>query len=250
MYFHIFAGAASCTGLKSAGIAKSDGEYLIYQRPECTIPIKVYCHGLNTSQPKEYLTLPAGGDDNYAFIYAKRLLRRPYSARYKCSGPTGELDYSSAGKTKFRKLRIDLTTMRVIRDDFTFSKSDPSGKQIPYGTGGDCFSMHYGPCRRGHFKVNLSGTGLRLRAAVEWKAIGFPPGIEMQDYKKSKDGTQVTAKCGGWCAQCLPGGDMLLEQTVCDVRGTYVAQACCQISFRVVVVVVVVVVFSCCCLLG
>ena len=179
--------------------------------------MKVYCHGMNTSSPKEFITLPAGVQNNYAYIYAKRLPHRPYSARYKCSGTPGRMNYTAAGLSRFRKVRVDLSRMAIIGDDFTFAKSNPFGKRIPYGSAGDCFSMHFGgKCRRGHFKVDLSQTGLRLKPSVRWKAIGFPPGIEMHEYKKSKDGTMVSAKCGGWCGQCRPVGEMLLEQTVCS----------------------------------
>ena len=179
--------------------------------------MKVYCHGMNTSSPKEFITLPAGVQNNYAYIYAKRLPHRPYSARYKCSGKPGVMNYTEAGLTKFRKVRVDLTRMAIDREDFTFAKSDPFSRRIAYGSAGDCFSMHYGgSCRRGHFKVDLSQTGLRLKPSVQWKAIGFPPGIEMHEYKKSKDGTLVSAKCGGWCGKCRPVGEMLLEQTVCS----------------------------------
>ena len=215
-YSHI-AGATSCAGLKNAGFASVDGEYLIYVHTECDTPIKVYCHGMNTSSPKEFITLPSGVQNNYAYIYAKRLPHRPYSARFRCSGKAGKMDYSAAGLTKFRKVRVDPTRLAIVPNDFTFAKSDPISKRIPYGSAGDCFSMHYGgACRRGHFKVDLSLTGLRLKPSVQWKAIGFPPGIEMAEYKKSKDGTFVSAKCGGWCAKCKPAGEMLLEQTVCS----------------------------------
>ena len=75
--------------------------------------------------------------------------------------------------------------MAIDREDFTFAKSDPIVKNIPYGSAGDCFSMHYGDaCRRGHFKVDLALTGLRLRPSVQWKAIGFPPGIEMSEVQE------------------------------------------------------------------
>ena len=127
------------------------------------------------------------------------------------------MNYTAAGLSRFRKVRVDLSRMAIVGDDFTFAKSNPFGKRIPYGSAGDCFSMHFGgKCRRGHFKVDLSQTGLRLKPSVRWKAIGFPPGIEMHEYKKSKDGTMVSAKCGGWCGQCRPVGEMLLEQTVCS----------------------------------
>lgn len=178
--------------------------------------MKVYCHGMNTSTPKEFVTLPAGVQNNYAYIYAKRLPHRPYSARYRCSGKPGPMNYTEAGLTKFRKVRVDLTRMAIIPDDYTFAKSDPFGRRIAYGTAGDCFSMHFGGnCRRGHFKIDLTRTGLRLKSSTEWQALGFPPGIEMHEYKKSKDGTMVSAKCGGWCGRCRPNGEMLLEQTVC-----------------------------------
>lgn len=210
-------GATSCAGLKNAGIASSDGEYLIYVRSECDTPIKVYCHGMNTSSPKEFITLPSGVQNNYAYIYAKRLPHRPYSARFRCAGKPGKFRYSEAGLTKFRRVRVNLTSMAIDREDFTFAKSDPIVKNIPYGSAGDCFSMHYGDaCRRGHFKVDLALTGLRLRPSVQWKAVGFPPGIEMSEYKKSKDGTFVSSKCGGWCGKCRPAGEMFLEQTVCS----------------------------------
>ncbi|XP_044177946.1 uncharacterized protein LOC122960114 [Acropora millepora] len=210
-------GATSCAGLKNAGIASSDGEYLIYVRSECDTPIKVYCHGMNASSPKELITLPSGVQNNYAYIYAKRLPHRPYSARFRCAGKPGKFRYSEAGLTKFRRVRVNLTSMAIDRKDFTFAKSDSIVKNIPYGSAGDCFSMHYGEaCRRGHFKVDLALTGLRLRPSVQWKAIGYPPGIEMSEYKKSKDGTFVSSKCGGWCGKCRPVGEMFLEQTVCS----------------------------------
>ena len=143
--------------------------------------------------------------------------------RYLCSGPETGLTYSLAGRTRFEKVRIDLKRMRIIRDDFTFATTDPNGKQIELGYAGDCWSMNYGPCRRGHFKINLSGTGLRIRSSVHWRNAGFPPGMEMREYRKSEDGTVVFAKCGGWCGYCKPTGDLFVQQQVCNqVFGKFV----------------------------
>lgn len=33
--------------------------------------ITIYCHGFNTSTPREYLTLVSGQQDNYAEVYDK-----------------------------------------------------------------------------------------------------------------------------------------------------------------------------------
>ena len=202
-------------------MASKDGEYLTYATTECNNPIKVYCFAMNTSYPKEFITLPAGVDKNYAYVYAERLPARPYLARYKCSGKPGAINYSAAGLTKFRKVRLDLARMAIVRDDFTFAESEPFRRRIAYGSAGDCYSMNYGgACRKGHFKVDLTHTGLRLNPSTQWQAIGFPPRIEMHDYKRSKDGTLVSAKCGGWCGKCRPIGEMLVEQTVCRRKHT------------------------------
>lgn len=171
---------------------------------------------MNTSNPKEFITLPAGVDRNYAYVHGRRQPHRPYSARYKCSGIPGTIHHYATGLTKFRKVRLDLTRMAIIRDDFTFAESEPFGKRIAYGSAGDCYSRSYSSsCRRGHFEVDLTHTGLRLKPSIEWQSIGFPTGIEMHEYKRSKDGTFVSARCGGWCGHCRPIGEMLVEQTVC-----------------------------------
>ena len=115
--------------------------YSIYPNSSCNIPIQVYCHNINTPYPREFITLAAGDEENYGYIYPLRLRRYPDSARNACDGPTGRLNYSAAGRTKFSKVRLDLENMRIVREDFTFSVTDPFGKQIPYGSAGDCFSM-------------------------------------------------------------------------------------------------------------
>ena len=179
---------------------------------------------MNTSHPKEFITLPAGANRNYAYIYGRRLPHRPYTARYRCSGRPGKVNYSGAGLTKFRKVRLDVARMAIIRNDFTFAETELYGRRIAYGSAGDCYSMNYnGSCRRGHFRVDLTHTGLRLKPSTEWELISLPPGIEMHDYKRSKDGTLASAKCGGWCGRCRPIGEMFVEQTVCRKHGGDIA---------------------------
>ena len=196
--------ATSCADLKQRSLASKDGEYFIYARA-----VKVFSHAINTSHPKEFITLSAGVESNYTYMYANRLPHRPYSAKYKCSGKHGTSNYSKAGLTKFRKVRLVITKMVIIRDDFTFAQSEPFGRRIAYGSAGDCYLLHYASsCRRGHFKVDLTDTGLRFKASTQWQAIGFSPGIEMHDYKMSKDRTLFSTKCGGWCGKCRPIGEM------------------------------------------
>ena len=72
--------------------------------------------------------------------------------------------YSEAGLTNFTKVRLDLSTMTLVPDDFHYSTTS-SGKKIKYGEAGDCFSASKEYCRKGEFKIDLTGTGFRLKAS-------------------------------------------------------------------------------------
>jgi len=102
---------------------------------------------MSTGNPKEYLTLPSGPENNFAVIYGKRLQNR-----YDCGGAETEQTYGESGSTKFSKIRLQLEPLSVNDSDFIYSMSDAQGKQIPYGTAGDCYSVKT-DCRKGLFKV-------------------------------------------------------------------------------------------------
>jgi hypothetical protein len=36
------------------------------------ISVSIYCHGMSTDSPQEYLSLPAGEDENFSEIYDRR----------------------------------------------------------------------------------------------------------------------------------------------------------------------------------
>ena len=196
-------------------LGKDDGEYALQLNPKCKIPVRVYCHGMNTSQPKEYLTLPRGVKNNYAIVYAKRLPASPVNMRYLCDeAAAGTIDYSKAGVTRFDKVRIDVTKMSVIADDYTFATVE-SGMSVKFGEAGDCFSASKKPCRKGSFKVDLTNTGMHVDGQVRWVANAFPVGIRVQDFERSRTGHVVSANCGGWCGHCGPDGDLKLQQDEC-----------------------------------
>ena len=50
-----------------------DDEYAIQLNSSCE-PVRLYCHGMKTDTPLEYLTLEAGPDRNFASFYRGRLL--------------------------------------------------------------------------------------------------------------------------------------------------------------------------------
>lgn len=201
--------------MKSGG-ATEDGEYLLHVSKKCKDPIKVYCHGLSGSEPKEYLNLPAGNDKNYAIVYDRRLPTSPVTARFQCDGAISPSIYRNRGKSYFSKIRLNLDDLTVVSEDFTFAYGDPRGSTVPYGTAGDCFSMNPGQCRKGSFLIDLTDTGLKVNDDVKWKNLGYPSDIEIQDFTKKEQGVIVSAKCGGWCGRCAPEGPLVLQQ-VCSI---------------------------------
>lgn len=65
--------AMSCYEAKTYFNATKDGEYTLVMAGR---NMSIYCHGMSTSQPKEYLTLPAGPEENYAEINDQRFARK------------------------------------------------------------------------------------------------------------------------------------------------------------------------------
>lgn len=40
------------------------------------INVSIYCHGMSTDGPQEYLSLPAGEDENFSEIYDRRYVHK------------------------------------------------------------------------------------------------------------------------------------------------------------------------------
>ena len=201
--------------MKSSG-AVEDGLYLLYVSKKCKEPVKVYCHGLSSNEPKEYLELPAGKDRNYAIVYDQRLLTSPVTSRFKCDGPVSTNLYQNHGKTYFTKIRLNIDDLTVVSDDYEFAESESGGTAVPYGTAGDCFSMNIGNCRKGSFLIDLTDTGLKVDDKVRWENQGYPMDIKMQEFTKEEQGRIISAKCGGWCGRCTPVGSLTLQQ-ICSI---------------------------------
>ena len=200
--------------MKDSG-AIEDGQYLLHISNECKDPVKVYCHGLSSNDPKEYLQLPAGRDRNYAIIFDQRLSTSPVRSRFQCDGPVSSNLYQSHGKTYFSKIRLNIPDLTVTPDDYAFADTE-SGSVVPYGTAGDCFSMNPGNCRKGSFMIDLTDTGLKVDDKVRWENQGYPSDIKIQEFTKEMQGMVISAKCGGWCGRCTPIGPLVLKQ-VCSI---------------------------------
>ncbi|XP_062418980.1 A disintegrin and metalloproteinase with thrombospondin motifs 20-like [Pungitius pungitius] len=188
---------ASCRDVQTRLGAKIDGEY--YLKVKSRI-LQIYCAEMQTDFPKEYVTLRSGQTDNYSEVYGNRLLNPfecPFngSRRQDCDCRN---DYSAAGYTVFHKVRLDLSSLRIMITDLQFSQT-LLGRPVPFGTAGDCYSA--AKCPQGQFSINLIGTGLKLAEETKWTSQGNYVSIKVH---RSEDGKRIYGRCGGFCGKCIP----------------------------------------------
>ncbi|XP_060695933.1 A disintegrin and metalloproteinase with thrombospondin motifs 20-like isoform X1 [Hemiscyllium ocellatum] len=189
--------SASCSDIQKTKEVQKDGEYLL--KIEGKI-IKIYCAGMHSDYPREYITLLSGEADNYSEVYGYRL-HNPYECPYNgnrrkdCSC---KHDYLAAGYTVFHRIRFDISTMQIIITDLHFAQT-VHGRSVPFATAGDCYSA--AKCPQGQFSINLSGTGLKISEASKWIAQGNYATVNVH---RSPDGTKVYGRCGGYCGKCVP----------------------------------------------
>ncbi|XP_078607085.1 uncharacterized protein LOC144879470 [Branchiostoma floridae x Branchiostoma japonicum] len=197
--------ATTCHEAKAMNPTGGDGEYTLYPFTACTdVSISVYCHNMASENPEEFLSLPSGPEKNYAIVFADRLIHG-----HLCDGPLQDQS-ADAGTTMFNKIRIKFenNTIMVIRDDFTFAKSN-GYNDVSYAEAGDCYSWTQG-CAKGTFQVNLEGTDLELAPHVDWIMEGWPGYLTINDMFISQDRKVASARCGGWCGRCRPVENHLL----------------------------------------
>ncbi|XP_054631701.1 A disintegrin and metalloproteinase with thrombospondin motifs 20-like isoform X1 [Dunckerocampus dactyliophorus] len=187
----------SCREVQMRQGVRMDGEYYLKVRSRT---LQIYCAQMETDFPKEYVTLRSGQTDNYSEVYGYRLLN-PFecpdngSRRQDCSC---RKDYASAGYTLFHKIRLDLSTLRILTTDLRFSHT-PVGRPVPFATAGDCYSA--AKCPQGQFSINLIGTGLRVAEATKWTSQGNYVTFKVH---RSEDGRRIYGRCGGFCGKCVP----------------------------------------------
>uniref|UniRef100_A0A8C6YVF9 ADAM metallopeptidase with thrombospondin type 1 motif 9 n=1 Tax=Nothoprocta perdicaria TaxID=30464 RepID=A0A8C6YVF9_NOTPE len=197
----------SCKDVKNLKGVTEDGEYFLQVKGKT---LKVYCSGMQTDSPKEYVTLVHGDAENFSEVYGYRLhnpTECPYngSRREDCQC---RKDYTAAGFSTFSKVRLDLNTMQIITTDLQFARTH-DGRPVPYATAGDCYSA--AKCPQGRFSINLYGTGLSLTGMAKWLSQG---NYAVSEIQKSPDGTKVVGKCGGYCGKCTPSSGTGLDVQV------------------------------------
>ncbi|XP_037068676.1 A disintegrin and metalloproteinase with thrombospondin motifs 20-like [Pollicipes pollicipes] len=205
-------GPASCAQVRENSSQPTDGEYRLVVAGHNA---SIYCHGMNTSQPREYITLPArrrGRYSNFAEIDPKRLMQSsscPYNgSRVRPSQCDACVRTRSphSGMTVFKRVRLNITSLNIIARDFTFAVQ-VRGRHVSFGESGDCYSS--AGCPQGRFGINLAGTGFRLASNLTWVGIGNKPTVRVS---LNKARTGARGLCGGFCGTCRansPGGVQL-----------------------------------------
>uniref|UniRef100_A0A8C5ZLX5 ADAM metallopeptidase with thrombospondin type 1 motif 9 n=1 Tax=Marmota marmota marmota TaxID=9994 RepID=A0A8C5ZLX5_MARMA len=197
----------NCREVQRLTGARDDGEYFLIIRGK---PLKVFCAGMKSDRPKEYVTLARGDAENFSEVYGHRLhnpTECPYNGSRRDDCPCRK-DYTAAGFSSFQKIRLDVSSMQIVTTDLQFARTS-EGHPVPFATAGDCYSA--AKCPQGRFSINLHGTGLSLTDSARWTSQG---NYAVSDIKKSPDGTRVVGKCGGYCGKCTPSSGTGLEVQV------------------------------------
>ncbi|KAK6488239.1 A disintegrin and metalloproteinase with thrombospondin motifs 20-like [Huso huso] len=189
--------STSCSDVQTKQGLTKDGEYLLRIKGKI---IQIYCAEMQSEYAKEYVTLRSGQTDNYSEVYGYRL-QNPYECPFNGSRRQDCLctnDYPAAGYTLFYRVRLDVSSMRIITTDLFFTET-LLGRAVPFATAGDCYSA--AKCPQGQFSINLTGTGLRVSESTKWIAQGNYATVKVH---RSHDGTRIYGRCGGYCGKCIP----------------------------------------------
>ncbi|XP_074655691.1 A disintegrin and metalloproteinase with thrombospondin motifs 9-like [Tubulanus polymorphus] len=186
-----------CKHLVANGI-KVDGNYQLFLNCIYRRGVTIYCHNMSSEEgPKEYISFYRENEgQNYAIISKPH-----YSANTSA--------YDLYSETYFRKCRIDLDTLEVVTDDFTFANTSnrlpvrpANWKPVNYGEAGSCSSTE------GVIRISVYGTVWRVDKSVDWVAEGINANITFKDIPASRN--NITIRCVGYCGSCRPNGPLKL----------------------------------------
>ena len=193
MIISILATHSSCSSIRASSSSAVDGDYIIYPQRYPYTGMKVYCRFIDGGKAEHWITL--NPDTNFAHWDGRRYLEVT-----KCGGAfQTNFDLPSAGYTKFSKIKIIDMINLEIANDYSFSTTI-SGNPVPYGSAHDCHGS--GPCPLSKFKIDLTGTCVRLRDKATWIHQG--PHALMTVVQANENRTVFSAKCGGDCGGCGP----------------------------------------------
>ncbi|CAB4038277.1 A disintegrin and metallo ase with thrombospondin motifs 9, partial [Paramuricea clavata] len=164
-----------------------DGEhYLQLQFLTCRKSVLVYCADMNTTEPKEYITLNSGEENNFSHLD-------------NTMSPQEFNHYGST--TKFSKIRIT-ADLQITTTDHRFARltwSDTMTIFQRYGSAGDCVTSDCTANKIGNFRMDIRDTGLYFVTPIKWSYFGWPSECaehQPVNYNVDVDKQVVSGKCG------------------------------------------------------
>ena len=107
-------GYHSCLDIRQGDKTSMDGEYQMMLGGK---NVSIYCHQMNTTWPKEFLTLPTGEEENYSEMYGMRLKAADTcpnnGSRENC--PCVEDESPRVGMTAWKKINLNVTSLSINR---------------------------------------------------------------------------------------------------------------------------------------
>ncbi|XP_026471997.1 A disintegrin and metalloproteinase with thrombospondin motifs 9-like [Ctenocephalides felis] len=145
--------------------ASEDGEYTLIVNGKTA---NVYCSGMKTANPLEYISLPAGYQENRSdFVDKRRYTLECMKGSHECK----ECDERGARRstTFFGKVRLNITSLQIIVNDTRFTEQH-GGEALPFANAGDC-TLNGPSCTQGWFAIDLSGTDFRIHSQSSWNQL-------------------------------------------------------------------------------
>ena len=185
----IFEYPATCTEYRAQTGEEEDGEYELFLTNNPNFGTSIYCHNM-AGYPLEYLTLSE--DDllnNYSTIIQDGVELRTY----------------------FKKVRIDIRTLKVIRDDFRFAgisngAVDLSTQIRDFGTAMGCQGDNQA-ANKAIARIDLTETEFKIDRSTQFMLSGVAP-IGSQSIDPSRQVAQL--EISGNCGWIWPQGDIQL----------------------------------------
>ncbi|KAH8313711.1 hypothetical protein KR067_010642, partial [Drosophila pandora] len=181
----------SCSQLKEMHGVYKDGEFELELRSRM---VRIYCHDMASRTPKEYITVDP--QENYSIYYEYRS-----KLTNSCPPASRAHEYyndQNSGRTHFSKLRLNITDLRVVDNDFQFAESRGLAQKL--GSAGDCYNRN-GQCPQGDFSINLERTGFTMRPGTQWSTHGqYAVMKRISEFETTA--VSRRAFCGGYCGGC------------------------------------------------
>ncbi|XP_017143471.2 A disintegrin and metalloproteinase with thrombospondin motifs 9 isoform X1 [Drosophila miranda] len=182
----------SCKDLQRMHGIYKDGEYMLMVRLQ---QVRIYCHHMNSLTPREYISVEPQENYSIYYEYKTKLMN-------SCPPASREHEYyndQNSGRTHFSKLRLNITDLRIIDNDFEFAES--RGQRQKLGSAGDCYNRNM-QCPQGDFSINLERTGFAMRPGTVWNTHG---NRVVMKRSSGFDTAKLTRRafCGGYCGGCF-----------------------------------------------